>query len=259
MPTGNAMDRTQRSAALVAALALSGLAGCTGDGDAGHGAAGPERGYATGRAVDSRGEPIAGAKILLDHAVFYASYIRGTTREDGSYRIRVQPGAWRTHASFEKTYNGRTYTLELHPDSIDSFDEEGVVRNFAWKLEGRRPENDYGYYGGFIQLSTDHDFYEDLENVELTLTPSGPLIDGSEGKVLELRLQDHYWVQYYQIEDIPIGRYLVRATLKSDGESRPLRIQDWHARGDFEQEFQLDFLPETGSGTNNSASIVIGH
>ncbi|WP_279432848.1 hypothetical protein [Luteimonas arsenica] len=38
-----------------------------------------------------------------------------------------------------------------------------------------------------------------------------------------------------------------------------LRIQDWHARGDFVPRFQLDFLPDPGNGPRNSASIVIGY
>jgi len=250
------MHKTKTTMTLLASLLLSGLSAC--EGHAGKDAIAPEKGYATGRAVDTQGNPIAGAKILLDNSVFYASYIDGTTREDGSYRIRVQPGAWKADASFRKTYNGRTYVLELDPDNDDSFNEDGVVRDFTWKLEGRTPGNEYGYYGGFIQLSPAIGFYEDLEAIELTLTPHGPLIDGSQGKTLRLRVGDHYWVDRYQIEDVPIGRYRVTATLQGDDGPRPLKIQDWHAKGDFEPEFQLDFLPRSGNVLRISASIVIG-
>ena len=217
-----------------------------------------ETGYATGTVRDAQGEPIAGAKILLDNSVFYNSYIHGSTKEDGSYRIKAQPGAWRAEASIKKEYNGKTYTLEMHPDNLDSFSDEGAVRNFTWQLEGRSQENEYRFYGGFIQLSTDYEFSGDLDNVELSLTPSGPLIDGSQGKTLQLRLGDHYWVDRYQVEDIPIGRYTVEATLKSDAGNRSLRIQDWHTKGEFKSQFQLDFIPKPGSGRDNSASIVIG-
>lgn len=241
---------------LLAGLLLPGLPACAKHGGDDSIEAVP--GHVTGRVVDTRGEPVAGAKILLDNSVYYASYIRGSTGEDGRYRIRLQPGAWKAEASIRKEYHGRTYTLELYPDSIDSFDESGAVRNFAWKLEGRTPDSDYGYYGGFIQLSTDLDFDGELQDIELTLTPSGPLIDGSPGRTLRLRMGDHYWVDAWQIEDVPIGRYRVTARLHGDGGDRPLRIQDWHARGDFVGEFQLDFLPKSGS-TNNAASIVIGY
>lgn len=217
-----------------------------------------ESGYVTGTVRDAQGKPIAGAKILLDNSVFYNAYIHGSTGQDGSYRIKAQPGAWRAEASIRKAYNGKTYTLEMHPDSLDSFSDEGAVRNFTWRLEGRSQENEYRYYGGFIQLSKDPGFEGDLDDVELTLTPDGPLIDGSQGKILRLRPGDHYWVDRFQIQDVPIGRYTVRATLNGASGQRALRIQDWHTRGDFQPAFQLDFIPNPGSGVGNSASIVIG-
>jgi hypothetical protein len=241
---------------LLAVLISLGLSACEIRADSGKPKA--DTGYATGTVRDAQGKPIAGAKILLDNSVFYNAYIHGSTGEDGTYRIKAQPGAWRAEASIKKEYNGKTYTLEMHPDNIDSFDDEGAVRNFTWKLEGRSQENEYRFYGGFIQLSTDYGFSGDLDNVELSLTPSGPLIDGSQGKTLQLRLGDHYWVDRYQVEDVPIGRYMVEATLKNDQGSRPLRIQDWHTKGEFKSQFQLDFIPNAGSGRDNSASIVIG-
>lgn len=250
------MNNTKVSTLFLAALALPLLSAC--EESRGTEAARAEGGYATGTVVDTRGKPIAGAKVLLDNSVFYASYIHGSTGDDGRYRIRVQPGAWRAHATFTKQYNGRTYTLELHPDAIDSFDQDGAARNFTWQLEGRGPVNDYSYYGGFIQLSAAVGFYEDFNDVELVLTPDGPLIDGSPGKQLRLRLKDHYWRDYYQVEDIPIGRYTVTATIETDGQPRPLRIQDWHEEGEFVPAFQLDFLPESSGSPGAKASIVIG-
>lgn len=241
---------------LLAGLLLAGLSAC--DGHAGSTAVAPEKGFATGRAVDTQGKPIAGAKVLLDNSIFYASYIDGSTGDDGRYRIRVHPGAWKAQASFRTSYNGKTYVLDLAPDNSDSFDQDGAVRNFSWKLEGRTPGNDYGYYGGFIQLTSAIGFYEDMEAIELTLVPQGPLIDGSQGKTLRLRLGDHYWVDRYQVEDVPIGRYLVTATLHGDDGPRPLKIQDWHTRGDFAPEFQLDFLPRSNGILRILASIVIG-
>ena len=68
---------------------------------------------------------------------------------------------------------------------------------------------------------------------------------------------DHYWVDRYQIDDIPIGRYRVTATLHGDAAPRPLNIQDWHAKDRFQREFQLDYLPKSASVPMTSASIVI--
>lgn len=241
------------AAALLAALAV--LSACEADRvDASR----PASGYATGTVVDTRGKPIAGAKILLDNTVFYASYINGSTAEDGTYRLKVQPGAWRAHASIKKDYNGRTYSLELHPDSIDSFDDTGAVRNFAWKLEGRKLDNDWGYYGGLVKVFNETGFYE-MEDVEITLAPDGPLIDGSEGSTLVLRLGDNYWRQLAYLEDIPIGRYAVTAALLDGDTRQPLKLRDWDAEVDPAERMQLDFSPDASGSPGATASIAIGY
>lgn len=217
-----------------------------------------ETGYATGRVFDTRGEPIAGAKILLDNTVFYASHINGSTGQDGSYRLKVQPGTWKAYASISRQYNGRTYALELHPDTTDSFDHTGAVRNFTWKLEGRTPDNDWGYYGGLVKVFTDYGFHADLADIELTLTPTGPLIDGSRGSPLVLRQGDRYWTQPGYLEDIPIGRYAVSAVLKGEDGERRLRIREDGTEGGFQAELPIDFIPDPGGTPGATASIVLG-
>src|SRR3546814_11979338 len=82
------------------------------------------------------------------------------------------------------------------------------------------------FRSGLVTVFQDTDFHDDMEDVELTLTPSGPLIDGSQGKTLVLRQGDHYWVQYGYLEDIPIGRYTVTEILKKEAGPRPPRIQE---------------------------------
>lgn len=240
---------------LLVVLSLPALAACGTDAPA---VAREESGYATGRVVDTRGNPVAGAKILLDNTVFYDSYISGSTGEDGTYRLKVHPGAWRAYASIRKEYNGRTYPLEMHPDSADSFDEAGAVRNFTWKLEGRKPDNDWGYYGGLVKVFSETGFYE-MENVEITLAPDGPLIDGSEGRTLVLRLGDNYWRQLAYLEDIPIGRYVASAVLL-DGENRqPLKLRDWDTEEDPAEKMQLDFIPDSSGSPGSTASLAIGY
>jgi|SRR5690554_1928167 len=242
---------------LIAGLALSGLAAC--DRGAATDMAASETGYATGKAIDTRGKPIPGVRIYLDNTLFSASSIDTTTRDDGSYRVQVYPGSWRAYATFRKDYNGRTYTLRLRPDANDSFDQEGAVRNFSWQLEGRWPGNDAGYYGANIHTSSEVGFEAGMENVELVLTPDGPLIDGSPGQQLRLRLGDHYWRNLFLVEDVPIGRYRVTATLHGDGPARPLRVRNWHGQHDPVPALQLDFMPEHGSTPGATAAIAIGH
>ena len=250
------MKKTNTASALLAILALAALSACEADRvDASR----PAGGYATGTVVDTRGNPIAGAKILLDNTVFYASHVSGSTADDGTYRLKVQPGAWRAYASIKKDYNGRTYSLELHPDSADSFDDGGAVRNFTWRLEGRKPDSEWGYYGGLVKVFTDYGFHDDLENIELTLAPAGPLIDGSDGSTLVLRPGDHYWPQLAYLEDIPIGRYAVTAVLKGQGGERRLRIREDGSDGGFQAELPIDFIPEPSGSPGASVSIVLGY
>lgn len=243
---------------LLAGLLASGLSACEAGGVS---VATPEPGdgHATGRVVDTRGRPIAGAKVHLDNTVFHSSHMQATTDADGRYRLKMHPGAWLATAKFRTDYNGRSYELELHPENSDSFDDGGAVRDFTWKLDGRSPLSEYRYYGGFILVFTATGFYEDMEAVELRLEPDGPLIDGSEGRTLSLRFGDRHWVQYGHIEDVPIGRYRVTALLHAEDGPRPLRIQDRHTHGAFQHEFMLDFLPDSSvSPRENAAAIVVG-
>lgn len=241
---------------LVAGALLACLAGCEAVGH-GHADEAPIRGYATGRVLDTRGEPVAGARIVLENTVFHASSVSGSTGPDGRYRLKVHPGAWQAWGTLPVDYNGRTYRIDLHPGNVDSMDEDGGVRDFTWKLEGRDPRKEFAHHGGRVTVFADYHFH-DLADVELTLTPDGPLIDGSEGRTLVVRHGDHHWHQLDHLRDIPIGRYVTTARLLQDGGARPLRIRDAKANGEPVHRYTLEFLPETGSSTGAVASIVIG-
>lgn len=218
-----------------------------------------EKGYITGKAVDTQGNPIADAKLTLENTVLHSSYLYGKTDENGIYKIKLHAGTWWLTGTFKKEYNGKTYTLPLSPDHTERFTEDGGVCNLTWKLEGRDPDNEHYYYGGLVTVSNDIGFYDDFEDVELTFTPSGPLIAGSEGKTLKLKYGEHYWEEYNAIKDIPIGRYIVTAVLKKSGGDVPLKIQNWHTKGDFVAELQLDFIPDDTFRPVTEASIVIGY
>lgn len=217
-----------------------------------------QKGFVVGKIVDSQGKPISGAKIYLDNTVFYNSFIDGSTGDDGTYKIKVQQGVWKAYASFKKEYNGKTYSLQLYPDKVDSFTDEGAVRNFTWKLEGTHPSGDDYYYGGLITVYTDYYFYEDFEDIELTFTPKGPMIDGSTGKTLTIKYGGHYWNDWAYIKDIPIGRYMITAKLKNN---KPLKIMNKDVKNDvFVPELQLDFIPDNLQFRPRTyANIVIGY
>ncbi|WP_313261499.1 hypothetical protein [Sphingobacterium sp.] len=223
------------------------------------GETGPKKGYVTGKVVDGKGNPIGGAEILLDNTVLYASYIHGSTKEDGTYKVKVEPGSWLTFAYVDRTYNGRKYRMELFPDGTDAYNEAGAVRNFTWKLEGRVPWEAESNYGGSVMLRAGDGFYEDEKDIELVLTPVGPLIDGSEGRILTIRYGEDKWLNRYELQDIPIVRYTVTAMLKKGGANRPLKIENWDKQDGPVSELQLDFLPDPPNRGHNSASIAIGY
>jgi hypothetical protein len=88
--------------------------------------------------------------------------------------------------------------------------DRGAVRNFRLLTSGPRGDH---YWGGTVWA---YGAYKNgnfaSKDVEYTLTPVGPLIDGSAGQVLRRRLDGN------TITDVPIGRYRVTARyLPQDG------------------------------------------
>lgn len=217
----------------------------------------PEAGYLVGQVFDTRGQPLPGATVLLSHGVFHARHLHATTDANGRYRIQFDIGGWNALAHIKKEYNGRRYSLELEPDSIDSIGMDGAVRNFTWTLQGRTQLNDDYYYGGTIAVHADGDLWRRLDDIVLTLTPDGPLIDGSNGETLRIRRGDRYWPGPDYIEDVPIGRYQVTAMLEDENGPRPLRVQDWTVEGNVVPRLQLDFLPQNAQGSSNYAAIAL--
>lgn len=217
----------------------------------------PEPGYLVGQVFDTRGQPLPGATVLLSHGVAYARYLRGTTDADGRYRIQFDSGSWNPKAYLDKEYNGRRYNLELKPDSIDSVGMDGAVRNFRWVLQGPMPENDMFHYGATIEVRLEDGLWGDVDNIVLTMTPDGPLIDGSAGETLRIRRDDQYWSSSHLIQDVPIGRYQVTAMVEGEHGPRPLRLQDWLTEGEKTSSLQLDFRPRTPQGKTNYAHIAL--
>jgi hypothetical protein len=184
-----------------------------------------EKGYVTGKVIDTKGNPVKGASVYIDNTIFYNSGINTSTDENGNNKIKSEMGSYRAYAELMTTFNGHQFKIQFHPDNYDAFSGvDGAVRNFQWKLTGEKPFNPGTYYGGLVTLykDPDSDMY-DAENVEFTFTPVGNLIDGSEGQVITKQCGTPYSPTYYYIPDIPIGRYKITATYKPTGQQLKVR------------------------------------
>ncbi len=224
------------------------------------GASGPAKGYATGKVTDSKGNAIPGAKILLDNTVLYDAYINGSTDKNGIYKIKMPTGSygiWRAYASIRKEYNGRTYTLDLHPDNIISFNEEGAVCNFTWKVSGKAPDNDHSYYGGLITIGAGiNSQIKGNENITLVLEPDGPLIDGSAGEMLYYKYGSENWNSKTNgILDVPIGRYKALAIYTYEGKDYLLYLKNRETDEDYKDIITFDFMPESRFQYKNAVTL----
>lgn len=176
----------------------------------------------TGVVRNSAGQPVEGVEVYADNTLYYNMNAVGTTNKQGRYTItlpRNEIGTWRGGARLSREYHGTVYQFQLVPNDRSEFaTRTGAVRDFTWKLAGKRPDG--GSYGGALWMyGAVNAPGLDLGRVEVTLTPVGPIIDGSPGKVIRGFLVGS------QLRDIPIGRYRVTARfLPEDGPPQTVLI-----------------------------------
>lgn len=202
------------------------------------------RKYVQGKVTDTKGNPIAGARIVVDNTIYYNSGTTGTTNANGNYKIPVASGSWRVYAEIDRIFNGKNFTkLELHPDKDNSFaGAEGATVNFQWKLQGEKPAPLVGFYGGTAYLYPGSETeIRDSENIEFTFTPVGNLIDGNSGSVIVRKGGQPLTSTYSQVPDIPIGKYTVTAKHVPTGKSLKLRRA---YPDDYAPNLAVEFEPE---------------
>ena len=209
-------------------------------------------GYLRGSVRDSAGRPLEGAHIMVIPAALFGSSrtsqaIKGRTDANGFYEIALPVGGCRVWcAGYAVTVNGVRLALPLHPadGELDTLDKDrGDIENFVLLSYGianpstvsENPVYCRGYYGASFtigyNLSDPTDSVVPPGNlpegaeVEITLTPDGALMDGSQGHTLVVRktLKNS---SYFQVNDVPIGRYRIWARLLNHGNAEPLRLKD---------------------------------
>lgn len=272
---------------LMAGLFVAG----SGSGSFGGGELEPRRGYIRGRATTEDGRPLEkfivhyngfpkGALGTYDGGGDLVAPDQGQIEAtDGTYSIKLGSGLYGVSARIETEFDGRLFKFDLAAVNGKGLEDredvsDGIVRDFVWKMSGARHGRDpnsttesrmYAMHGGVVRIDmhsaaevqnrqiTMRPLRDDFPgaDVEITLTPKGKVIDGSDGRVITERLKtDQSGTIYAVIREIPIGVYDVTAKL---GDGTPLRVSDQYAeqtdtvgidkRFPGEQTFELHFKP----------------
>ena len=193
------------------------------------------------------------------------------------------------HAVAKIPYRNQNYLLEMYPldgktNGPDKGDFRGnsgpgVVRDFVLKMRGLRPgysaneetetRYSHAFYGGAVtldgQVSSKPDvIFEDATalsqafkegSVEVTLTPDGPLLDGTTGLTITsstpvgaLRLGGNWRLRV--IRNIPLGVYTATARLVlPSGEAHALRVRgDIRSTSHWQPSLSVTWTPWRNSG-----------
>ncbi|MBC7892339.1 MAG: carboxypeptidase regulatory-like domain-containing protein [Sphingobacteriaceae bacterium] len=223
----NSFPNVQNRRVLPVLLTLAALA-CTGPNHEvvePDGSTQPQAGIVSGKVTDGQGRPLPNASIVANNSQFYNQNVLGQTDASGRYRLELRPGSWYVRGTVDLRFDNKTYTLDLHPDTDAAFaGTEGAVRNLRLKVSGDRSGefgND-GYYGGQLEVFGDYvdsEFF-DTEDLELRLEPVGPLLDGSEGKIL-LGQPDRMY-----LDDVPLGKYKITARHTPTNQVMQVRLRN---------------------------------
>jgi len=168
---------------------------------------------------DAKGNPLPGVQVYADNTLSYDSNIIGVTDEDGHYRIELANIAtsWSMSAEHTVSYNGKKYTFKLKPDLDQSLTgSKGGVRDFTWNDAA-------GQIYIYPPLSFDDNLPSfNISDLEITLTPVGPLLDGSAGQTITKHVGP---VQGgLGVDQIPIGQYKATVRWLPDGHD-PIPMQ----------------------------------
>jgi hypothetical protein len=202
-----------------------------------------------GRALDTRGQPLANVRIHVAGAGIQSTPLTATTDADGRYSIKLplERLTYKAYGWVPVSYRGKEFCLRLGHDDAGHYQHfvgrDGAIRDFRWKLQGEMPDAFTAdlpvYFGGDVRLYPEFaDVSDALATVELQLTPDGPLVDGSQGQPLTRTVELGKGVAW----DIPLGGYKVTATLIRDGGvRRQIGIGPSHT--ELAREFLLEFQP----------------
>ncbi len=182
-----------------------------------------------GRVVDSQGKPVPNAEIIASSTDYYNKTTTGYTDASGNYRIQlpngIAEGSYTASGTVTIKYHGQNFRMALYEEDSRVFSAyDGAVRNFVFRLTGKRAAQDDASalpLGGKIEVHCEYDQVI-AENVELTLEPAGPLVDGSAGTKIVRMLPKN--IDY--LNDIPVGQYKITARDIESGKLLGVSVKD---------------------------------
>jgi hypothetical protein len=228
-----------------------------------------------GHVLNSAGKPIDAAfgKVQV-HAVGTAfrsgerNEYRSEVDDRGYYQMRVTEGSYFASATIQVTVGQDRLILDLRPVQTDATKVDsaaGVRRDFIWSLSGTKPgqpgnpRNPEQYYGMQFKLQR-----KDVPGAGpppkntryvITLTPNGPLLDGSAGRPRVAQGVLSNSVDDLIIADVPIGNYLVsgKAALADGSERLPwLLVGQENGRDIWNRQLEARVKVFTFGGLSNS-------
>ena len=222
------------------------------------------------------GRPIAGATIRIAGATGAArgTSITAKTDRNGNYRVRVPLGHYGVDGFADIEYDGQIYReLWLHRVNGGCervMSDKGIVRDFVLRLNGLKrcitnddPTNPGSYYGAYMMAMTSA-FPGDAV-ITFTLTPSGPLADGSTGKPITFTRTGAALTrgggtlgETAYLYDIPLGRYRLSGEVKYANGTRRVLTLDSRSDDDPEgTEIEIDFPAAMLGGGFRSVQLAL--
>jgi hypothetical protein len=206
----------------------------------------------SGIALDTKGKPLKGVRVDLT-TDFRPGRAIARTGADGRYAFSgLLSATYRVWAYLEMQYAGTKLCQRLampNPNDYNSFSvSQGAERNFRWRLTGQIGYSDT-YFGGSLQIfNVNSDISSDTSKaVEFTLTPAGPLLDGSKAAVIVKQAPLDYPSSDDGLYDLPITAYKLKAVLiGKDGSRKALNVLGLGRGTEYKPEIDLVWQPEGG-------------
>ncbi|NBD28353.1 stalk domain-containing protein [Paenibacillus glycinis] len=192
------------------------------------------------------GQPLKGVEVIADNTLLYNSNIIGVTDGNGFYRIELEKIAtsWSMTADYKPEYNGKDYTFHMEPEVATPFaGKTGAVRDFTLTEVN-------GQIFVYQYLQSDYSLPDfKLSDLEMTLTPIGPLLDGTTGETIVKHVGSVDGG--LGLGDIPIGRYKATARWLPEGHDPIPMLIRINYTGEYAESVDFEFNKPRGTITSN--------